>query len=65
MKHLAAAVGATWVLLIFLSLAMLGVGWVLNIIDLFGLIGNDFTVETAFRALGIFVPPLGGILGWF
>lgn len=54
----------------FLALAMLMVaaafGWVINIIKLFGIAqGTDPNyVMAALRAIGIFVAPLGAVLGF-
>lgn len=42
------------------------IGWVINIVKLFQLsmpLGEWSTFEVA-RAVGVFFPPLGGVLGW-
>lgn len=39
-------------------------GWVANIIKLFGLIGDPLTAEVVIRAIGIFLAPLGVVLGF-
>lgn len=50
--------GFIWFLVLFL-----GVGWVANI---FKLIFNEQGLfSAAARIVGIFLPPLGGIIGWF
>jgi len=41
------------------------VGWLINIYKLVGLIGGDITTWFIARLVGIFVLPLGGILGYF
>lgn len=54
-----------FVLLVIAGVAVLGVGWVLNIIDLFGLAKvGDITAMLVLRAVGVFVAPLGGFLGY-
>jgi hypothetical protein len=42
-------------------------GWIINIIDLFHLAmgGSAAYGEMAFRAIGVFVAPIGAILGLF
>ena len=41
-------------------------GWVMNIVDLFGFsLSNGMTLELGLRLLGIFVAPLGAIMGYF
>ena len=56
--------GIAWVLFI-LSLAIAtGYGWILNIIALAHM-GTILTGEGALRIAGIFVPPLGAIMGFF
>lgn len=58
----------TTVITFFACTAILGIlvawGWVLNIIDLLRM--SDILVgEGAVRIAGIFIPPLGALLGWF
>lgn len=50
----------TW----FVVVLIIGIGWVMNIIKL---ISCDWIIsgEEVLRVVGIFVAPLGGILGWF
>lgn len=42
------------------------IGWVLNIVHVFGYIGGttDQNAEVAIRIVGIFLAPLGGVIGW-
>ena len=47
-----------------LVLAMVA-GWVMNIITLVGMISGDITAEFILRVVGIFVPVIGGVMGWF
>lgn len=52
-------------LLGIIGAAIMGIiGWVLNIIALLGT-GADITAMFVLRCIGIFVAPLGAILGWF
>lgn len=49
------------------ALVVFGIGWVMNIIKIFGLLGQDFNlvgVEMILRGVGVFVAPLGAIAGW-
>lgn len=41
------------------------IGWIMNIFDLLGASFDPLTGEVVVRLIGIFVFPLGGILGWF
>lgn len=41
------------------------VGWVMNVVKFVGLIGGDVSSWFVARAIGIFLPPLGGVLGFF
>ena len=60
-------IGITYVTIIVLGIA----GWITNIINVVGFIGTEMITWTGYQVLeivGIFVPPLGGILGiisWF
>jgi hypothetical protein len=51
--------------LIWLGIVVLGaIGWVLNIITIFN---TDHILDSCkgiLRVVGIFVPPLGAIMGW-
>lgn len=52
---------------ILLGLAVF-VGWIFNIIHLVSMVGSEtvvFTVEFVLRIVGIFVMPLGAIMGFF
>jgi hypothetical protein len=46
-----------------LIVCALAIGWVLNIAQL--VVGAEPTGMLLARAAGIFVAPLGGVLGWF
>ena len=41
------------------------VGWVMNIVNLIGTIGSSIDAEFVLRLVGVFVAPLGAILGYF
>jgi hypothetical protein len=55
------------VALIFLGVLMLAMigGWIANIVKLIGLPSLELTGMTIGRIAGIFVPPLGGVMGYF
>ena len=60
--------GLAGIVSFILAVVIIVIGWVLNIIKLFGLVGEGFDgngLEVGFRAMGIFFAPVGGILGWF
>lgn len=42
----------------------LAVGWVMNIVTLVQHANDPITTITVVRAIGIFVAPLGGVLGY-
>lgn len=58
------AIGA---LLLIASIITLFIGWVKNILALFALAGasGDHLIEALIRIVGVFIPFLGGIFGWF
>ena len=41
------------------------VGWVMNIAELIGMIGASLDAEFVLRLVGVFVAPLGAVLGYF
>lgn len=41
------------------------IGWVMNIVDLFDQSFTPLTAVAVLRVVGIFVPPLGAVMGWF
>lgn len=46
--------------------ALLGIaGWVMNIVKLFGIETLQFTGELIIRVVGIFIPFIGAIVGYF
>lgn len=56
-----------WALITVLVLLILAaVGWVINIVKLFGLAyaTDPNYIMAGLRAIGIFLAPLGAVLGW-
>jgi hypothetical protein len=52
--------------LLVIVVAILGfVGWVMNIMTIAGSSFNDLTGLLILRVVGIFIAPLGAVLGWF
>ncbi len=50
----------------FIFWATVAVGWVINVVHIVGLESfTPFTGELAVRIVGIFIPPLGAIMGFF
>lgn len=57
-------VGVMLILYILAGLALL-VGWIMNIVAVAGSSFDPITGVVVLRVVGIFVPPLGGIMGLF
>lgn len=56
--------GIWWFLFLAVLVVLVGVGWVLNILDITQM--NDIlTGLGVVRIAGIFIPPLGAIMGYF
>ena len=55
-----------WTVITFLILIciLLVIGWVMNIIDLYHM-NAIMTGEGVIRIIGIFLAPVGSIMGWF
>jgi hypothetical protein len=56
---------AAFGLMLILLWITMAVGWVMNIVDLFGEAAGAITALFVLRIVGIFVFPLGAILGFF
>lgn len=54
---------ALWFTGLFISILLL-IGWVMNVVILVLILGDPLTAMTALRLVGIFILPLGGVLGW-
>lgn len=50
-----------WVVMIATAIA----GWVINIVKLIGMSIDTITIELILRFIGIFIVPLGSIMGLF
>ena len=51
--------------LLVIVVAILGfVGWVMNIMTIAGSSFNDLTGLLVLRVVGIFIAPMGAVLGW-
>lgn len=62
MKELIDVLGLKWAIL---AIALLGFGgWVANIVKLFGMLDGGVTAMFIARGVGIFVAPLGAVLGF-
>ena len=63
---MSAANAAAAAVIVYLLVAIaLFVGWVLNVVAIFSLLGGDITAELVIRIVGVFAFPLGGIVGYF
>lgn len=58
------AVGAGCALASFTLMALAAIGWVLNIIKIFGALGDPITGFFVGRVIGAFIVPIGCIVGW-
>lgn len=43
---------------------VLGGGWIANIVKLVGIVGGEITGMLIARAIGVFVAPMGAVLGF-
>ena len=50
-----------WVLVVLFILS----GWIMNISDIISLESIEFKGEHILRIIGIFLAPIGAIMGWF
>lgn len=51
--------------LFFIAIWILGIiGWILNIVHIFSKTPIVFDGETIIQIIGIFIAPLGAVLGW-
>jgi prepilin-type N-terminal cleavage/methylation domain-containing protein len=58
--------GFTAIELIVVIVVLLGAGgWIANIVKIIGTVGDLLTVMFIARCLGVFMPPLGAVLGFF
>lgn len=55
-------IGISAVLII--SLLLIG-GWIWNAVKLIGMLDGDITAMFIARVAGVFIPPFGGLLGFF
>jgi hypothetical protein len=56
----------TWLGAIYLIVGLAGVvGWVMNIVDIANSDFDNITGMLVIRVIGVFVPPLGAVLGYF
>jgi hypothetical protein len=55
----------TYLTLVAIVLAAIG-GWIANIVKLFSMFGDNIEITTMFvgRIVGIFIGPLGAVLGY-
>lgn len=44
---------------------LIGIGWVINIVELVGTSFDPLTGLAVLRVIGVFIPPLGAVLGYF
>ena len=54
-----------WVLFWIVVIIAGVVGWVLNLIQLFGMWSQEITTELVIRIIGVPIPIIGAIAGWF
>ncbi len=46
------------------TIATLAIGWIFNVVSIWHSIDNPITAKFILRCIGIFVFPIGGILGY-
>lgn len=55
-----------FVIWIYIVIGLVGlVGWIINIVDIFHSNFSNITGELVLRVVGIFIAPLGSIMGLF
>ncbi len=52
-------------IVVLLLWAAFAIGWIMNIVKFIGMLGGDVSSWFIARAVGIFLAPLGGVLGYF
>lgn len=58
--------GAEWAGLIYLAIVLLAIGgWIANVVKIVGSDFNDITGLLVIRIIGVFMAPLGAVLGFF
>lgn len=50
---------------IFVFAILMFIGWVMNIYDVVQMLDGDITGKFLLKFVGIFLAPLGSVLGWF
>lgn len=58
-------VAALGVIGMFLMMVLLVIGWIMNIVTIASSSFEAATGELVVRVIGIFVPVIGGVIGWF
>lgn len=56
-------VGLTMIVIYLSIVIMLMIGWIMNIVAIAHL--TAFSGMAVLRVIGVFLAPLGGVLGWF
>lgn len=56
-RNITAGIGAAVLLAI--------IGYIINLFQIFGFIGEDVTTELIIRAVGVFAWPIGSVMGLF
>lgn len=54
--------GVMFIIVIWLFML---VGWVMNLVKLFGMAGQNIDTSFILRILGVILAPIGGVMGWF
>jgi hypothetical protein len=66
MKHQRGYSTINLLLLIYVALGIAGaVGWVMNLVDIANSSFSDITGMLVLRIIGVFIVPLGAVLGYF
>lgn len=53
--------GAFSIVILWIGLV---IGWIMNIVKLFGLSFDTFSPELVIRIVGVVLAPIGGVVGW-
>ena len=61
MKHIRSE---ALLILVVITFVVAFIGWLANIITIFGMSFDPLTAMAVMRVVGIFIPPLGSVLGF-
>lgn len=64
-RNISIKVGTAGMLFLLAVIGAMAIGWIMNIVTIAHSNFSDLTGMLILRVIGIFVAPLGSVLGWF